>query len=212
MAIKEADLQHLLDQATTDLPGASMAAMKAALFDVFAEFFDETSIWQETIPISVLPATQEYTLTPAEGGQILRLVSVLDTNRIGQPAYLKADRATVVLQATYNSPMTFTATVVKTVAFPTAEHHVPVVPEIILSVYWVPILAGLKGTMMRHNGKSYTNLPLSGFHLQKFLDGKKVAATDAQRAFTHGGQLWAFPRSWTISGQRTSLSTAFPRA
>ncbi len=80
---------QLINQATVKLPGVSQAGLNAALFDVYREFFNDSSAWVEHICFDVQAAPQNsppaipyaalnYELVP-EFGQIIRLWGVCDT-------------------------------------------------------------------------------------------------------------------------------------
>ena len=90
------DYDWILDQARVKLLGASDAGIKAELIAVMREFFDTTNAWQENIPLTLTAVTTGpsaasnvlFTISPGQGGQILRLLSIVDINGFPQPAVL----------------------------------------------------------------------------------------------------------------------------
>jgi hypothetical protein len=88
MSARKEDLDFLLTQAETKLVGASRTAIRAELYDTMHEFFNTTSTWREDIPIAVKQNVQSYGITPSNGGEIIRLLGVVDQNWIPQPAAL----------------------------------------------------------------------------------------------------------------------------
>jgi hypothetical protein len=122
------DYQRLINQAVVELPGATDAGIRQALFEVFHTFFTETNSWQETITVAVLAGVTEYNLVIAEGGEFVRLLSLVDTNDIGQPAV--TDMVGVLtLRDTPNTAATFTATIAKTIGVPVDREGKPEIPE-----------------------------------------------------------------------------------
>lgn len=210
MSALKADIDHLLDQATVKLTGASASGIKAELFDVLHEFFGFTSAWQETIALSVPAAITEVSLVPSDGGKIIRLDYVVDQNNLPQAAVLKGF-SSVVLRVPYNTLTALQAQVVKTVIFPVDRHEIPDMPEWLLQVYPGVILDGVLGKMMAQQAKSYTNLALSKYHAARFRDGLATVATQVMYRNTSGAQAWRYPDTFRQSSQRASVSTIFPR-
>lgn len=210
MSALKADINHLFDQATVKLVGATQAGLKGELFDVLHEFFSTTSSWQETIPVNVVANTTQYSLVPAEGGKIIRLIAVVDGNGTGQPAVLEGFDS-VLFHNAYSSAAAFQAQVVKTVIFPTQSDDIPDMPEWLLQVWPLVILDGLLGKMMGHAGKSYSNVALSVYHLRRFRDGMATVTTATLRRNTEGTRTWGFPQTFKSNSQRTGISTSIPR-
>ncbi len=206
MSALQADVDHLIDQATVKLSGASSAGIKAELFDVLHEFFASTDAWQETIPVTVPAATTDVSVIPSEGGKVIRLQYVIDANMLPQEAFL-IGFDTIHLRNPYSAQTSLSARVIKTVIFPTDKHSIPDIPEWLLQVYPRAILDGVLGTMMNQQQKSYTNLKLGMYHLQRFRDAMATAAAQVRYSQTAGAQAWRFPNNFHISSQRGSVST-----
>lgn len=205
-ALKE-DVDHLFQQAKTQLPGASELALKAELYDVLNEFFNESSAWTENIDIPIIPNSTAYEVVPSEGGQIIRLAGVVDANNIPQPGIMP-DFGVVVFENPYNVAQTFTATVVKNVTQPVPKGGVPDMPDFTLSVYGVCILDGLIGRMMLHKAKSYSDETLGQYHLKRFNDSTAMARVAKMRRNAFGTQQWRFPQGFSKGSQRGGISTA----
>lgn len=205
MAANKADMDFLLNQATIKVPGASSAGLKLELFDVFREFFTDTNAWMEDIPVSIVPATITYALTPSEGA-IVRLAGVVDVNMIPQPAIMPTI-GTLLFREPYAQAQTFTATVVKTCALPIGKTDMlTVVPDWLLPIWSVGILDGLMGKMMAQMGKSYSNQKQSNYHLARFRDAIQRARTAALRRNTIGSQAWSYPQGFRTRGQKGGIS------
>ena len=78
--MNEQDVDRLLNLARTELVGASDAGIKAQLYDVCREFFKDSNSWYEHISIPVVANQRHYRITPRDGGMILRLVAMWDSN------------------------------------------------------------------------------------------------------------------------------------
>ncbi len=216
MAIDQKDFDRLMNQARVELTGASDAGIKGKLFDVLDEFFTDSNAWNEHISFNILAATQDYTLIPQYGGMIKRLVTVYDQNHITYPAFIECmEPPNAVLHLTWpqNSPFSAKAVVIKTVVLPTNTKDVPDAPRWLLPMYERVILAGVLGTMMNQQSKSYSDAKNGAYHLKKFRDGIMTARVAAERGNLYGGQSWRFPRNFAGRGsQRGGVSTPFPSA
>jgi hypothetical protein len=198
MALDPREVSQLLVQAQIKLTGASEGGIKAELYDVLKEFFDDSSCWQEDIPFLPVANETEYLLAPAQDGQIIRLTNVWDDK--GSPvlqAFMR-DFAKLVL---VNPPQNDA----------TANYvALPVAPDWTLRVYSVHIADGLIGRMMGQQQKTYSNNSLSAYHLKRFRTGIQIAKTAASRDNLKGAQSWSYPIGWRSHSQRGGVSTANP--
>ncbi len=206
MAIADQDWDRLIDSATAKLPGASSALLKNEIFDVMHEFFTVSSAWLEDLEVPIIPNTVTYDLAVADG-QIIRLAGVMDANRCPQAAIMPTI-GVLTLAYPVNVNQTFTVTVVKTVVLPTDRKKIPTAPDWLLPVWGPVILDGVLGRMMGQIAKSYSNVPLSGYHLKRFLNGVAAARSALLARNTMGGSAWAFPRQFGRGSQRGGFSTS----
>jgi hypothetical protein len=206
MAIAKPDWERLLDMATAKLPGVSRALLKNEVFDVFHEFFDLSSAWLEDIAVPIIPNTLTYDLVPSEG-TIIRLAGVRDSNNVPQQALMPV-LGSLTLVYPSNQPQTFTATVVKNVVLPKERGDIPLAPDWILPAWGPSILDGVLGRMMGELSKSYSNMPLSLYHLKRFLNAIATARSATLHRNTFGAQNWAFPRQFGRGTQRGGFSTS----
>jgi hypothetical protein len=212
MALDPREVSQLLVQAQIKLTGASEGGIKAELYDVLKEFFEDSSCWQEDIPFLPVANEIEYLLAPAQDGQIIRLTNVWDDK--GSPvlqAYMR-DFAKLMLVNPLQNDATanYTARVVKTVTLPITRDALPVAPDWTLRVYSVHIADGLIGRMMGQQQKTYSNNSLSAYHLKRFRTGIQIAKTAANRDNLKGAQSWSYPIGWRSHSQRGGVSTANP--
>src|SRR5665647_424310 len=130
MTARKQDLDHLLDQARTKLPGSSEGGIKGELFDVFHEFFNDSNSWAEQISVPIVPGTLEYSVVPSSG-QIIRLAGVSNANG-GPISALMPEVGILTLMNPTDIAATYVVTVVKNVKFPTDRHSIPDVPDWVL--------------------------------------------------------------------------------
>lgn len=210
MAAAKQDFDRLMRQANVKLIGASDAGIKGELYDVFQEFFNDSSVWLENINFTIIAGTVDYDVAPVEG-QVIRLAGVVDTNGVPQPALMPTLGTIALRDMPSASGAVFTATVIKNVVLPTTRDQTPIVADFVLPKYHNTILDGVLGRMMSHMGKSYFSEQLSVYHLRRFRDGIARARVEVLRRNTMGAQAWAFPQTFRSRGQRGGVSTGSPR-
>jgi len=207
------DVERLLNLARTELVGASDAGIKGQLYDVCREFFKDSNSWYEIISVPILSGHRHYRRTPRDGGMILRLATIWDSNHITMPAIMPhLDPPSAELELVYpqNVNMTARAIVTKQIVEPTTKDMLPDAPRWLLPVYHETILDGVLGKMMAQTTKSYSNDTQAVYHLRRFRDGCMQARVASERANLYGGQAWRFPNTFRTSSQRGGVSTPFP--
>lgn len=211
MALDPREVKQLLAHAQTRLTGASESGIKAELYDVFKEFFEDSNCWREDINFLPLANTRDYLISPAEDGQIIQLIGVWDNNGSPVSAFMPTfGTISLVYPLSNDATDNFTARVIKTVSLPITKDALPIAPAWVLGVYSVHILDGLVGRMMGQQQKSYSNNTLSAYHLRRFRVGIQIAKVAAERANLQGAQNWSYPRGWGSNSQRGGTSTGFP--
>lgn len=203
MPIAAQDVTQLLNQARVRLPGASDAQLKAELYDVLTEFFEDSRCWLESVRFNVVTDTTVYEITPTEG-QIIGLVGVLDSQSYPQAA-LMPDLGRVILGVKPNvaqAPLYYYAIVSKNVSLPAGRDQLPIGPDWVLPRWHLGILAGMLGSMMAHKDKTYSDEKRGGYHLRKFRNAIAQARVAALRQHTLGAQAWRFPQGFSNNTQR----------
>lgn len=203
---KITDWDQLMNQARVKLLGASDAGIKGELFDVLHEFFEFTNWWTEALQFSiVLPDPSVYELAPT-GGQIIRLIGVVDPNNVGQAAILGDDLTSIQFAHQFNTAQVMTAVVAKSVVTPPDRSGFPIVPAGFLQRWHTVVLSGLLGAMMGTIAKSYSNETGSTYHLRRFQNGKSQAKVEKLHRSTVGVQSWTFPGAFSSGTQRGGTS------
>lgn len=201
---KKQYLDQLLNVAQTRLVGASMAGLKAELFDTLREMFGDSGAWMEDISLTVIPNTTSFRIEPTSG-EIIRLVGVMDPNLIPQPASMPTI-GTIFFPYPYTIIQTMKVRVSKNVSDPFCNKGVPCFPLVFLSVHGGVVLDGLLGRMYMHPASSYGNDAKAAYHLSRFRDGVARVRQDAVRANTLGVNAWAYPQQFRTRGQRGGVS------
>lgn len=207
----------LLDRARVELPGASDAGIKQMAYEVVKEFFDQSSSWQEDISIAVVPNTTDYKVRSIgpPPGQIKRLLAVLDSNRVPQPAVMR-NLDTVKFVNPYSQAQTFTATVILVPIMRSVrecvgtEDTTPAYPAGTDDVWGDVLLDGLLGKMRMQPKKPYSDPTTGVWNLRRFLNGIAAARTAARKQNTYGVQSWRFPQQFAVNGQKGGVSVGNP--
>lgn len=223
MPLQQPDIDFVMNELRIALPGASDDGIKQALWGVIKEFLQDSNGWIEKQKLLVTAGVNDYTITPRDGGQIIRLVGVVDGNLIPVKAVMASLGTLNVLQAitvtsidqpvvpkTTSATNPWTVCIVKNIQLPGTRDKLPVAPQFVLQVYSETIKDGVCGKMMLQPGTSYTNVQLAKYHLARFRDGIGIARTDIWNQNLQGGQRWAFPQNFATHSQRGYTSTAQP--
>jgi len=217
MAIRESDLNQLLNQAKVTLTGVSDAGLRGAFYDVLTEFFNDSSCWTQDVQFTAITTMREYSLEVPEG-QIIRLNGICtpvpatanpNANSIPAGVYipaLMAEVGTVVLQNAPQEDTVFVAQFVTNVSLPVDRRSkIPLGPSWALPIWHVGLLDGLLGKMMLQPNKGYSNMTLAQYHLKRFRDAIQRARVSKLRANTIGSSAWRFPQQFRMNTQRGGI-------
>jgi len=198
-----ADIDRLMNNARTRLPGAIDTGMQLELFNVMDDFFKGSNVWNEDIELSVPgldPAGTIYELVPTGPALIDKLAWVFTkptSATISRGSGIAASMQTpgeLVLDTQPSSNVTYIVTVILTVQDPTLRNGYVTFPAWVLAKYREAILDGLLGRMMSQPNKPYTNNQLAVLHMRKFKQATTSAHGEWRRNNTYRMQAWAFPR------------------
>lgn len=222
MPLNPQDVTYVLNDCRIKLPGASDSGIRQELWGVIKEFLTDSNAWVENMRLNVVANTQTYDIVPREGGQIIRLLGVLDGNRVPvavtMPNFGQLVFTTPIQISSVSVPITdmtvgpnypWYVGVVKTIAFPATRDDIPIAPDFVMRVYSQAIIDGVLGRMMTQQAKTYTNLPQGKYHLQRFRDEIGIARSEARVQNLFGGQRWQFP-AFAGGSQRGGYGTCWP--
>jgi hypothetical protein len=183
-----------------DLPSVAQATINQELFRVMDDFTQRTNIWQEEIPVAILPNIVSYTLTPASG-RINRLMFVYDANAATKywPRSGISMRVPGVLQLYY--PLTTSASWVAIVAKRTFEPldtdtGYPVIDDWIVEKYADTIGRGILARLQWEPQKPYSNPMQAKENQRAYISGCSEARVNDSHANVFNAQAWRFPQGW----------------
>lgn len=213
------DIDRLMNNARSRLPGAIDTALQLELFNVMDEFFKKSNVWNEDIDLIIPgldPAGTIYELTPTGPALIDKLLWVFqipDDTSIGRGPQIGAamqtpGQLTLALQPSSN--VNYRVTVALTVQDPTLRNGYVTFPAWVLAKYRDAILDGLLGAMMSQPNKPYTNTQLGVFHMRKFIQKTASARVEWTRNNNYRAQAWAFPQGFSRGSQRGGTSWGGP--
>jgi hypothetical protein len=206
-----ANIDRLMNNARTRLPGATDAVLQLELFNVMDEFFKKSNVWNEDIDITIPgldPAGTIYELTPTGPSLIDKLLWVFELpndTSIGRGAGVMAYMSTpgqLTLRTQPSSDIVYRVSVALTVQDPTLRNGYVTFPAWVLAKYRDCILDGLLGGMMSQSGKPYTNTQMGVFHMRKFIQKTASARVEWTRNNNYRAQAWAFPGGFSRGSQR----------
>jgi hypothetical protein len=200
MAINKQDWDQLITQATVRLVGVADKGLKAELYDVLTEFFNDSSCWTQTVVVYAVSTSRVYPLQVNEG-QIIRLVGTYREDGSLVPTVMP-NIGELLLAHAPSAAETYYSEVVTNVSLPTQRDQMPIAPDWVLPIWHGGILDGLLGRMMSQPNKSYANERTAAYHLKRFRDAIARARVSKLRANTNGTQAWRFPQSFRTNSQR----------
>lgn len=204
--IMTADITRILSDVRARCPGAQMTNVQAELFAYIRWFCSWTNVWTENIDVSIIPTETTYSIAPADGGRIIRLLRLYNSTDPRQhpvgPVMMSIP-GTLVLEFAPTLPATWVARVAKTVVDPTDADDTPVIPAWITGQYAEAFTNGTLGRLMIQPAKPYSNVQLGGYHTKLARAEACDARVEALKANLYGGQVWRFPQSFNpVRGQR----------
>jgi hypothetical protein len=201
--------QYLYDRARVELAGVSDGMIRLVMFDVFHEFFNDSSLWLEAIPGQVMPGVKYYYLVPGQPqsmgdnvpeGRIIGLAGIVQANHFGISADMP-EPPVMRLQFAQSNEVSVWATVIKSVKIP-HNNELPDVPYWVVNTYEPYILAGIKGMLQLQTDKPYSDQKMGQLNYQRFRQGVNIGRVRAMCRNSWGGQAWAYPQQFRTASQR----------
>jgi hypothetical protein len=185
-----------------DLPSVAQATINQELFRVMDDFTQKTNIWQETLPVAILPNIVSYTLTPTNG-KVNRLIFVYDTAAAGAKYWPRsgiAMRVPGILTLYYppNTAANWAAIVAKRTYTPfDVDTGYPIIDDWIVEKYADTIGRGIIARLMLEPQKPYSNPMLAQVNQRAYISGCGEARANDGHANIFNGQNWAYPQGWS---------------
>jgi hypothetical protein len=199
-------MHYLIDRCRIELLGASTALITTKLYDVFNEFFNDSSVWQEVLEGNFIGNTVRYYLVPQHhpAGVIIRLDGVYDLNGFSVPAAMP-EPPFLHLAYPPNQPNPAYVRVVKTCEVPHPGHP-PHVPYWVFDQYLPYLMAGLLSKMQLQPDRPYTDVKAAQVNHYKFREGVMNARVNALRKNVFGRNSWVYPQQFRTTSQQGGVS------
>ena len=190
------ELERLMDNLRTRLPGARDVTIQLELFNVVRDYLDQTNIWSEDLEIQTRAGDLTYDLVPTGVASISRILSITDDeNRIVQGSMDEDDVLTLVRDP---DGKVLTVKVALTTVDPTDRDGYPQAPDWLWSGHYEAILEGVLGRMMSHVAKPYSSERMAIFHMRNYSGAISAARVDWVRGKRFRTQAWRFPQTFTM--------------
>lgn len=211
-------VKSLYNRIRIQLVGASDAMIRSVMYDVLREFFNDSSVWKETIPGILVPGVNLFWLEPGNPqsvldpfprGVIIGFAGLVDFNQFALGADMP-EPPVMRLQFAQDSPLPSWATVIKTVE-QLRHDDLPEVPYWVVQTYEQWLMRGVIGQLQLQDDKPYSNPKLGMLNYQYFRQGVNTARVRALRRNTFGTNAWVYPQNYRVYSQRGGVSVGNPR-
>jgi hypothetical protein len=185
-----------------DVPSIAQAVVQQELFRVMDDFTQRTNIWQEEVPVPILPNVVSYDINGlVTDGKINRLMFVYDANATTKhwPRSGISMRVPGILSLYY--PPTTAASWVAVVAKRTTEPFdadtgYPVIDDWIVEKYGDTIGRGILARLQFEPQKPYSNPMLAQANQRAYYAGCSQARANDGHTNVFNGQNWLYPQGW----------------
>lgn len=189
-----------------DIPSVADAVLRQELFRVLDDFTQYTNVWQETLPLAIVPNVRSYNLTPPTNGKINRLLRVYDpaTENFNwtMGGITMRVPGTIVLSRTPVTAASWSAIVAKRTFEPLDVNEYPVIDAWIVERYADTIGRGILARLQIEPQKPYSNPMLAQVNQRAYIAGRSLARLNDGMANVFDGANWRFPQGWSTNIQR----------
>ena len=201
-----------------DLPSVNDAVVRQEIFRVLDDFTQHTNLWQENVPIHVVPNQFSYSFTTVTGRPNRLMLVYVDPglpyaapNTLPVPAPPDAPaigtywpmgglsmRVPGVLQLPRvpNTAADWIAVVAKRTAEPLDADSYPVIDEWIVDKYADTLGRGVLARLQLEPQKPYSNPMLAAANQKAYISGRSMARVNDNHANVYDAQRWMYPQGW----------------
>ena len=200
-----------VEAAAPQMGGCPLVTMQQEWLGASKEFFTRSTAWrQELAPISIVAATDSYTLvSPVTDSEIAWVHQVSIPDRYLSPS---AHHPVVLSTQTSNTPTQFSnpepgvirlwpmpsenldSMIVIASLYPTAL--TTSLPDYLGAQHFDVLLSGMLGRLMNYKNKPFSNPEGSAYHLSRFRSGMARVRADAIHGLNESENYWAFPKGF----------------
>jgi hypothetical protein len=188
-----------------DIPSVPDAVVRQELFRVMDDFTQSTNIWQETVPLPIVPDVNVYPITVTDG-QPNRLMLVYDTAadtpRWPMSGIMMREPGIITIYRKPVSSANWAAIVAKRTAEPLdATTKYPIIDDWIVDKYADTIGRGLIARLQFQPQKPYSNPMLGQMNQRSYTVGKGRARANDGHVNIYNAQNWTFPQGWATTSR-----------
>jgi hypothetical protein len=213
MTIPKTPWDRLYADVKVALPGVTDAVYAQELFRCAKDFFDQTNIWQEIVPITGLPNTVTYPFTVAGKGTPNRLLMIYDPTLSANPNDLRWIQNSVSMQTpgviavgyAPSAQVQWEAVIAKNIEDPVTTDNQPDVDTAdwwIIDKYRDAFYYGTLARLQRQPTKPYSNPGLARDNMQQYITQRGKARTDTIKKNSFGAQAWIFPQNYATVARK----------
>jgi hypothetical protein len=185
-----------------DVPSVAQVTLNQELFRVLDDFCDTTNIWQETVPLPIVPPNQSYTITSTQPSKINRLLLVYDTaapTKYWPRAGIEMRVPGVITLYYPPSNSAAWAAIVAKRPYPPMDTDTgyPVIDDWIVDKYADTLGRGILARLQWEPQKPYSNPILAQTNQRAYISGRSLARADASQMNVYNGQNWRFPQGFS---------------
>jgi hypothetical protein len=203
MATSPFDRIH--DDVRKDVPGVPEAILRQELFRVMDDFTQYTNIWQELIPVAIIPNLQSYALSVTTGA-VCRLLFVYDeampTRNWPQAGIAMRVPGVMTLMINPTQAANWRALVAKRTSEPVGADNYPVLDDWIVDQYADGIGRGVLARLQFQPQKPWSNPMLAQPNQRAYIAARSAARVNDQHQNVFNNQSWRYPQSFAVGHRK----------
>jgi hypothetical protein len=182
-----------------DVPSVVDATLRQELFRVMDDFTQTTNIWQETVPLTIMPNVVSYPITTVEG-KPSRLLLVYDpaaeTGRWPMSGIAMRVPGIITLFRPQTSTYNWLAIIAKRTYEPLNSDKYPDIDPWIVEKYADTIGRGILARLQFEPQKPYSNPLLAQVNQRAYIAGRSLARVNDGYGNVFNAQNWRYPQAW----------------
>ena len=202
-----------------DLPSVPDAVVRQEIFRVLDDFTQHTNIWQENVPIQIVPQVYRYSFTTVTGKPNRLMFCYVDPGLpYAAPDTLPPTAPPEIPQTGLYWPMrgismripgvlllprvpdtaaNWIAVVAKRTAEPLSVDSYPVIDDWIVDKYADTLGRGILARLQIEPQKPYSNPMLAAANQKAYISGRSLARVNDGHANVYDAQNWMYPQGWS---------------
>src|SRR6185295_13290970 len=183
-----------------DIPSVVDAVLRQEIFRVMDDFTQTTNIWQETLPVTIVPQVLTYTLPAPAEGKVNRLMFVYDVNSPTRywpmSGIMMRQPGVLTLYRDPSTTATWACVVAKRTYDPLNSDKFPDIDSWIVEKYADTIGRGVIARLQWEPQKPYSNPLLAQQNQRAYISGRSLARVNDGYGNVFNTQNWRYPQNW----------------